>query len=75
MKPDDFEHLDGLVFDDDCTFSISLVRHAVTGRVFVEILHGEKWGDRYALAPLDVDPAAVGSWDALAAVVGTEAGR
>lgn len=75
MAPDDFEHLDGLDFGDDFTFSVSLVRHPESGRVYVEVLHGENEGDRYAYAPLDVDPAAVDTWDALATLTGTGKGR
>ncbi len=71
LSPDDFEHVDCLDFEDDGSFSISLVR-GKDGRLYMEVLHGVTWGDRYMYAPLAVE---AGSFDELAEVMGTEAGR
>ncbi|WP_113703808.1 hypothetical protein [Nonomuraea lactucae] len=80
MTPADFEHIDDLThrIASGSTYSIGLVKHAETGRVFVEILHGELGDEQYAYAPVDVDPATVeswdGAWEGLARLLGTEAG-
>lgn len=71
LSPGDFEHVDCLDFEDEGSFSVSLVR-GKDGRLWVEVLHGHDWGDRYMYAPLAVDAS---SFDELAAVTGTEAGR
>lgn len=80
MKPGDFVHIDDLThrIASGSTFEIGLVRHAETGRVFVEVLHGEVGYERYAYAPVDVDPALVagwdGAWEGLAVHLGTADG-
>ncbi|MEV6980013.1 hypothetical protein AB0M95_01935 [Sphaerisporangium sp. NPDC051017] len=57
----DFEHIDCLNahWPDDFTFSISLVWHAGTGQIFVEVDRG---GDA-VYVPTALDPAEVASWD------------
>lgn len=77
MTPGDFVHVDDLThrIDSGSTFSISLVRHAETGRVFVEVLHGELGCERFAYVPTSLDPALVegwdGAWEGLAVHLGT----
>ncbi|MEO3811338.1 hypothetical protein ABGB17_20280 [Sphaerisporangium sp. B11E5] len=72
LSPGDFEHVDCLDLDDESTFSISLVRHAENGGLYVEVLHGARWGDRFVYVPVALQ---VDSFDELATAVGTEAGR
>jgi hypothetical protein len=82
VKPGDFEHVDDLTHRlDDCdTFSIGLVRHVATGRVFVEVLHGPETGvERCVYVPVAVDPGEVpgwseGAWEALSRMLGVEGG-
>ncbi|WP_431900240.1 hypothetical protein [Nonomuraea sp. bgisy101] len=78
MTPSDFEHLDCLNarFDDETTFSISIVRHAETGQLFIEVLHGEH-EERFAYAPLALPEEAArwdGVWEGIADTFGWRAG-
>ncbi len=46
-------------WDSDDDFTISLVRHNSTGRIFVEI----EAGDEIVYVPTTLDPAEVAGWD------------
>ncbi|MEU8275696.1 hypothetical protein ACFYOK_10855 [Microbispora bryophytorum] len=62
--PEGCEFVDDFDFPDSGTFSMALIREQSTGRLALDIWHGDEWQHRLRL-PLDV-PADVTSFGVLA---------
>ncbi|MFC4535677.1 hypothetical protein [Sphaerisporangium dianthi] len=55
VLPPGFAYVDDFAFPDAGTVGVSLLRGLATGRLFVEIQHGER-GEHFLRIPLDLEP-------------------